>query len=157
MGQEIERKFLVTDEACTEQAMRRTRMRQGYLSEGFGSSVRVRIENERALLNVKSSRDGIHRYEFEYEIPLEDAATMLDKVALQPLIEKTRYEIPSGRHVWEVDVFEGDNEGLVVAEIELASADEIFERPPWLGQEVSHDLRYYNVSLREKPYKNWKE
>jgi adenylate cyclase len=157
MGQEIERKFLVTDEACTEQATRRTRMRQGYLSEGFGSSVRVRIENERALLNVKSSRDGIHRHEFEYEIPLEDAATMLDKVALQPLIEKTRYEIPSGRHVWEVDVFEGDNEGLVVAEIELASADEIFERPPWLGQEVSHDLRYYNVSLREKPYKNWKE
>lgn len=157
MGQEIERKFLVTGGDWRSQVTHRIRMRQGYLSQGISSSVRVRVENERAFINIKGSRDGIHRHEFQYEIPLQDAEELLDQVALRPLIEKTRHEIPFGDHLWEVDVFEGDNAGLIVAEIELGHADEVFERPPWLGEEVSHDRRYYNVSLREHPYSIWKE
>ena len=157
MGQEIERKFLVEDSTWRTAVVRHIRMRQGYLSDGMESSVRVRIENDRAFLNIKSSRDGIHRDEFQYEIPVEDANLLLDEIALRPLIEKTRHEVPVGEHVWEVDVFDGDNAGLVVAEIELESADEKFERPPWLGREVSDDLRYYNVSLRKNPYVTWKE
>lgn len=157
MGREIERKFLVADTDWGSLARRSIRMRQGYLSEGMSSSVRVRIENEQAFINIKGSQDGIHRHEFQYQIPLSDARELLDDVALRPLIEKTRYEIPYGDHLWEVDVFDGENAGLVVAEIELNHADEVFQRPPWLGREVSHDRRYYNVSLREKPYSHWKE
>jgi adenylate cyclase len=132
-------------------------MRQGYLSDGMSRSIRVRLEGDRAAINIKSSRDGVQRLEFEYPVPVEDAVAMLDHVALKPLIEKTRYEVPVGEHLWEVDVFEGENSGLVVAEVELGSVDEAFERPEWAGEEVSHDHRYYNVSLRENPYKNWKE
>ena len=157
MGQEIERKFLVRDDSWLSAVAKRVRMRQGYLSDGFGRSVRVRIENDRAFLNIKSSRDGIHRHEFQYEIPFDDARVLLEQVALRPLIEKTRHEIPFGDHLWEVDVFEGDNAGLVVAEIELGHVDEGFARPAWLGDEVSDDRRYYNVALRENPYKSWKE
>lgn len=157
MGQEIERKFLIRDDTWRSAAMRSIRMRQGYLSDGMESSVRVRIENERAFLNIKSSKDGIHRHEFQYEIPLDDATLLLDEIALRPLIEKTRHEVPAGEHLWEIDVFEGENAGLEVAEIELASADEAFERPSWLGREVSDDLRYYNVSLRKEPYVTWKK
>ena len=157
MGREIERKFLVKGEGWREAATRRTRMRQGYLSDGMSRSIRVRLEGDRAAINIKSSRDGIQRLEFEYPVPVEDAVAMLDHVALKPLIEKTRYEVPVGAHLWEVDVFEGDNSGLIVAEVELGSVDEVFERPEWAGEEVSHDHRYYNVSLRENPYKNWKE
>ena len=157
MGKEIERKFLVKGESWRTQAKRHIRMRQGYLSEGWQNSVRVRIENDRAFLNIKGSKDGIHRHEFEYEIPIGEAEEILDEVALRPLIEKTRYEIPFADHLWEVDVFEGDNAGLIVAEVELGSAEETFEHPQWLGREVSHERRYYNVSLREKPYSTWKE
>jgi len=157
MGQEIERKFLVKTDQWRAQATRELRMRQGYLSDGMESSVRVRVENDRAFLNIKSSKDGIHRHEFQYEIPLHEAEEMLDHVALRPLIEKTRFEVPVGRHLWEVDVFAGDNAGLVVAEVELRHADEAFVRPDWIGEEVSDDLRYYNVSLRKEPYNRWKE
>jgi len=157
MGREIERKFLVKGEGWREAATRQTRMRQGYLSDGMSRSIRVRLEGNRAAINIKSSRDGIQRLEFEYPVPVEDAVAMLDHVALKPLIEKTRYEVPVGAHLWEVDVFEGANSGLIVAEVELGSVDEAFERPDWAGEEVSHDHRYYNVSLRENPYKNWKE
>ena len=157
MGREIERKFLVKGEGWREAATRRTRMRQGYLSDGMSRSIRIRLEGDRAAINIKSSRDGIQRLEFEYPVPVEDAVAMLDHVALKPLIEKTRYEVPVGEHLWEVDVFEGDNSGLIVAEVELGAVDEVFERPEWAGEEVSHDHRYYNVSLRENPYKNWKE
>jgi adenylate cyclase len=157
MGREIERKFLVKGEGWREAATRRTRMRQGYLSDGMSRSIRIRLEGDRAAINIKSSRDGIQRLEFEYPVPVEDAVAMLDHVALKPLIEKTRYEVPVGEHLWEVDVFEGDNSGLIVAEVELGAVDEVFERPEWAGEEVSHDHRYYNVSLREKPYKSWKE
>lgn len=157
MGQEIERKFLVRGNGWQSDVRRTIRMRQGYLSEGITNSVRVRMENDEAYINVKSSRDGINRLEFQYPVPPEDAASMLDNVALRPLIEKTRHEVPVADHVWEVDVFEGDNEGLIVAEVELSDAKEPFERPEWVGDEVSQDRRYYNVSLRENPYKNWKE
>lgn len=157
MGREIERKFLVKGGGWREAATRRTRMRQGYLSDGMSRSIRIRLEGDRAAINIKSSRDGIQRLEFEYPVPVEDAVAMLDHVALKPLIEKTRYEVPVGEHLWEVDVFEGDNSGLIVAEVELGAVDEVFERPEWAGEEVSHEHRYYNVSLRENPYKNWKE
>lgn len=157
MGKEIERKFLVTGDGWRRTAARSIRMRQGYLSDGMSSSIRVRLENDCAFLNIKSSQDGIQRLEFQYPIPVGDAETLLDNVALRPMIEKTRHEVPVGNHLWEVDVFEGDNAGLVVAEIELADVDEAFELPAWAGEEVSHDLRYYNVSLRENPYKDWKE
>lgn len=157
MGQEIERKFLVKGDEWRPLSTGALTMRQGYLSDGFSSSVRVRIEDERAFINIKSSVDGIHRHEFQYEIPVSDAVDLLDHVALRPLIEKTRHEVPLGKHLWEIDVFEGENSGLIVAEVELAHADEPFERPSWVGEEVSDDLRYYNVSLRKNPYKNWKE
>lgn len=157
MGQEIERKFLVDGEGWRDGVRRTIRMRQGYLSEGTDSSVRVRMENDDAFINIKSSRDGIQRLEFQYRIPVEDAATLLDKVALEPLIEKTRHEVPVADHIWEIDIFEGDNDGLIVAEVELSALDEEFERPDWAGKEVSQDRRYYNVTLRENPYKNWKE
>lgn len=157
MGQEIERKFLVKGDEWRPLSTGALTMRQGYLSDGFSSSVRVRIEDERAFINIKSSVDGIHRHEFQYEIPVSDAVDLLDHVALRPLIEKTRHEVPLGKHLWEIDVFEGENSGLIVAEVELAHADEPFERPSWIGEEVSDDLRYYNVSLRKNPYKNWKE
>jgi len=157
VGQEIERKFLVKGDEWRPLSTGALTMRQGYLSDGFSSSVRVRIEDERAFINIKSSVDGIHRHEFQYEIPVSDAVDLLDHVALRPLIEKTRHEVPLGKHLWEIDVFEGENSGLIVAEVELAHADEPFERPSWIGEEVSDDLRYYNVSLRKNPYKNWKE
>ena len=157
MGKEIERKFLVANDSWRNGVVHRIHMRQGYLSDCIDSSVRVRIENDRAFLNIKSSADGIHRHEFQYEIPVDEAGEMLDQVALRPLIEKVRNEVRFGEHLWEIDVFEGDNAGLVVAEIELGSAEESFERPPWLGREVSDDLRYYNVSLRKKPYVSWND
>ena len=131
-------------------------MRQGYLSNSAKASVRVRIESDRALLNIKSARLGIWRHEYEYEIPIEEAREMLN-LCEGPLIEKTRYHVPFGRHIWEVDVFEGDNKGLIVAEIELDNENEAFDRPDWIGAEVSHDSRYYNVSLVEHPYKDWLE
>lgn len=157
MGQEIERKFLVEGEGWRTGVRRTIRMRQGYLSDGMNSSVRVRMENDDAFINIKSSKDGIHRLEFQYKVPAEDASVLLDEVALEPLIEKTRHEVPVADHIWEVDVFEGENSGLIVAEVELSSIDEEFELPDWVGKEVSQDRRYYNVMLRENPYKNWKE
>ncbi|MEN8176368.1 MAG: CYTH domain-containing protein [Pseudomonadota bacterium] len=157
MGVEIERKFLVVDDSWRQSAPKSLRMRQGYLSDGTECSVRVRLEDRCGKMNIKSSRDGVRRLEFEYEIPAREAEELLDQVALRPLIEKVRYHVPVGGHLWEIDVFEGDNQDLVVAEIELQSEDEVFERPAWLGREVSDDLRYYNMSLRKNPYKNWKE
>jgi adenylate cyclase len=155
MAQEIELKFLVCDDSWRQSATAEIHMRQGFLCDGFERSIRVRTENQRAFLNIKSSSDGIHRLEYEYEIPLLDAQQMLARIALQPLIEKVRYLVPAGELHWEIDVFGGDNRGLVVAEIELPSRDTHFDRPSWLGKEVSSDFRYYNVSLRERPYSSW--
>lgn len=156
MATEIERKFLVLDERWRRQAAGGIFMRQGYLSGGQQSSIRVRLQGEQAFLNIKSATLGVSRREYEYAIPIKDADELLDHFCDGPLIEKTRYEVEYAGHVWEVDVFAGDNAGLVVAEIELGSEDEAFEKPPWVGAEVSYDPRYYNVCLVKHPYKDWR-
>ncbi len=155
MATEIERKFLVTSDAWREVADNGTRFRQGYLIGAEKASVRVRIEGEKANLNIKSATLGVRRQEYEYEIPLAEAEELLDTLCEQPQIEKIRYHVPVGEHTWEIDVFAGDNEGLIVAEVELADEHEPFERPAWLGREVSDDTRYYNVCLTKHPYKQW--
>lgn len=156
MATEIERKFLVADQRWREKADAGQRLAQGYLVGGRHASVRVRIEGEQANLNIKSATLGIHRQEFEYPIPLDDARQLLDELCEHPVIEKVRYHVEHAGHTWEIDVFEGDNAGLVVAEIELDHEDELFEHPSWLGPEVSDDVRYYNVNLVKHPYKDWR-
>lgn len=155
MAIEIERKFLVTDDSWRATADAGTRYRQGYIIGGARASVRVRLEGDRAFLNIKSATLGVRRTEFEYPIPVADAEAMLASLCEKPLIEKTRYILDDGEHHWEVDVFAGENAGLVVAELELDNENEVFQRPAWLGEEVSHDPRYYNVSLVKHPYKDW--
>lgn len=154
MSVEIERKFLVPGSGW-KQGARGLRYRQGYLSADPGRSVRVRIAGDAAWLTIKGEATGYTRVEYEYPIPLADAERLLDTLCLRPLIEKTRYQLRYGGHQWDVDEFHGDNDGLVMAEIELASEQEDFARPPWLGMEVSDDPRYFNVSLARHPYKDW--
>ncbi len=155
MATEIERKFLLKSEAWREAADGGTRFRQGYLIGAERASVRVRIEGAAANINIKSATLGVQRQEFEYPIPLADAEELLDTLCEQPQIEKIRYHVPYGEHLWEIDVFEGDNAGLVVAEIELGDESEAFALPDWAGEEVSHDTRYYNVCLVKHPYSEW--
>lgn len=155
MSLEIEKKFLVLNDRWQADAGPGVRYRQGYLSESGPGSVRVRIGGQHAYLNIKSATLAQQRLEYEYEIPLRDAEEMLAEVCVQPLVEKTRYEVEHAGHTWEVDVFEGANAGLVVAEIELDDVDEAFARPDWVGEEVSDDPRYYNVCLVKHPYKSW--
>lgn len=155
MGTEIERKFLVCGDHWRERADNGTRLRQGYLAGSERSSVRVRVEGEGANVNIKSGTLGIRRQEYEYPIPLIDAEEILDTLCEKPLIEKTRFHVPHEGRVWEVDVFEGDNAGLVVAELELDSEDAVLNLPDWVGEEVSHDTRYYNVCLVKHPFKDW--
>ena len=154
MAAEIERKFLVRNEAWRASVSRSVPMRQGYLAEG-NASVRVRVDETGANLNIKSMTLNISRLEYEYDIPEGDAHEMLDQLCQRPIIEKTRHYIEAGGHTWEVDEFAGDNAGLVVAELELAAEDEAYERPDWLGEEVSDEARYYNVSLVTYPYRDW--
>lgn len=156
MGTEIERKFLVKNELWRETADAGTLYRQGYLSGSERASVRVRVEGERANLNIKSATLGVRRQEYEYAIPLSEAEELLDTLCEQPLIEKTRYRVEHAGRLWEVDVFAGDNAGLVVAEVELEAEEAQLELPDWAGDEVSHDTRYYNVCLVHHPYKDWK-
>jgi adenylate cyclase len=156
MGIEIERKFLTCSEAWRTQVVRSRQMRQGYLQRAENSAIRVRVCDGTAHINIKHTDDGIHRLEYEYAIPVEDAGEILEHLAIAPLIEKTRHEVKVGRHLWEIDEFQGANQGLVVAEIELAAADEAFERPDWVGEEVSEDRRYFNSNLILHPYKDWK-
>ncbi|MFO1430458.1 MAG: CYTH domain-containing protein [Candidatus Competibacteraceae bacterium] len=155
MAQEIEHKFLVRDDSWRKEVYRSMSLRQGYLVSDRVRSVRVRIADGQAHLNIKSGTLGVSRSEYEYEIPPADAQELLDHLCSKPLLEKTRHLVRYGDHVWEIDVFEGDNAGLVVAEIELAGVGESFARPPWLGEEVSHDPRYYNSQLARHPYKAW--
>jgi len=154
MGLEIERKFLVTGTAWRALAAG-VLTRQGYLASAVDRTVRVRIAGERGFLTVKGKSRDLSRAEFEYAIPVEDAAAMLAGLCEKPLIEKTRYRVPFGAHTWEVDEFHGANAGLVVAEVELASADEEPALPPWVGREVSRDERYFNVNLVKKPFTTW--
>jgi adenylate cyclase len=155
MGIEIERKFLVLSDAWRGSVKRSSRMRQGYLGQSGTASVRVRCDAEHGWINIKSATLGIQRQEFEYEIPHSDAEQILDTLACQPLIEKIRHFAEIGSHTWEIDEFEGQNAGLIVAEIELTEAEEHFERPDWIGVEVTRDARYYNTNLARKPYTTW--
>ncbi len=155
MPVEIERKFLVTSDDFIAAASSSKRYKQGYMIGGAQASVRVRISGEDAKLNIKSATNGIRRQEYEYDIPMDEAEEILTTLCGKPLVEKTRYYVNVADHLWEVDVFEGDNAGLVVAEVELACEDQVFVKPRWLGEEVSADLRYYNTSLGKNPFKNW--
>lgn len=155
MGVEIERKFLVKGDdwrTLGEPVL----LRQGYLSSHAERTVRVRIEGERAVLTIKSKNVGAARGEWEYPIPVAEAAELLDRLCERPLIEKYRRRIPYAGFVWEVDEFLGENAGLVVAEIELPAEDAAFDKPDWAGEEVTHDLRYLNSRLIKQPYSTWK-
>ena len=154
MAEEIERKFLVTGNKWKE-GVQGIHLCQGYLNSAKERTVRVRIAGEQAWLTVKGPTSGISRSEFEYEIPLAEAKTMLAELAEQPVIEKIRYRIKFADMLWEVDEFLGANRGLVVAEIELTSKDQLFERPNWVGKEVSSDPRYFNSNLARQPYTTW--
>jgi CYTH domain-containing protein len=156
MGREIERKFLVRGDGWRQGEG--VLYRQGYLSREPARTVRVRDAGGRAYLTIKGQGEGpegITRSEYEYPIPHEDASELLDRLCERPLIEKTRYRIAHGGHTWEVDEFHGDNQGLVVAEVELASADERPSLPDWIGAEVSDDPRYLNSNLTSRPYRRW--
>ena len=154
MAKEIERKFLVAHQAWRESVNTIHVFRQGYLSYDSERTVRVRATEVTGYLTIKGITEGLTRDEFEYEIPLADALALL-QLCERPAIEKKRYIVPNGAHVWEVDVFEGVNEGLVVAEIELGSEDEAFDKPNWLGNEVSGDRKYSNSALTLHPFKDW--
>lgn len=155
MAVEIERKFLLASDEWRHAAKSGVQLAQGYLSSDPSCSIRVRVAGDQAWLNIKGATVEISRPEFEFAIPLVEGQTILETLARRPFIEKTRYEIPVGQHVFEVDEFHGDNAGLVVAEVELASTDEVFERPDWLGIEVSDDARYLNAALVNHPYCDW--
>jgi len=155
MAKEIERKFLVTSSEYRDLAEPIV-FRQGYISRVPGKIVRVRMAGEQGFITIKGISSGYERDEFEYEIPTSDAAQILEKFCEKPLIEKTRRTITHDSKIWIVDEFEGENEGLVVAEIELKSTDETFEKPDWLGCEVTSNPRYYNSHLVVNPYKDWR-
>ena len=155
MAREIERKFLVVSDRWRKLAQGKAYC-QGYIATAQkGQSVRVRIAGDQGYLTIKGPASGLTRAEFEYAIPLRDAREMLETLCDRPLIEKTRYRLPTGDVVWEIDEFAGENAGLVVAEIELTSEDQAFERPDWLGEEVSSQPEYYNASLVKRPYSQW--
>lgn len=157
MPQEIERKFLVTGE-YKPQAYAHSRIVQGYISSVRGRTVRVRIRDERGFLTIKgaSNESGTSRYEWEKEIPLCEARELL-KLCEPGVIDKTRYLVRSGQHVFEVDEFYGENEGLTVAEVELSSEDEPFVKPAFIGREVTGDVRYYNSQLMKHPFTTWQQ
>ena len=154
MGVEIERKFLVRDnrwKALGQGGL----LRQGYLSSVAERVVRVRIEGESAVLTIKGRTSGATRSEWEYPLPMADAQAFLDTLCERPIIEKKRYRIPHAGMVWEVDEFLGENVGLVVAEIELDAEGQVFSKPDWVGEEVTHDPRYFNANLLRNPYTRW--
>ncbi len=155
MAIEIERKFLVKGDTWRSSDQGKL-YRQGYvLTQNQTTTVRVRIVGDRAYLTLKGKTQGFTREEFEYPIPLEDAQIMLENLCSRPLIEKIRYRINVANLVWEVDEFQGENQGLILAEVELISENQDFELPDWIGEEVTQDLRYYNVNLAKYPYQTW--
>ena len=157
-GMEIERKFLVRGDDYKRRAHKSFRIKQGYICSEKGRTVRVRTRDNQAFLTIKgpSRKDGFARYEFEVEIPLEDAHEMME-LCMPGRVNKDRYLIKSGKHTIEVDEFFGDNEGLVMAEIELESEDEPYEKPDFLGREVTGNYHYYNKYMLRRPYKLWKD
>ena len=154
MAKEIERKYLVTGE-FKKDSTGSFKIVQGYLSHDSERIVRVRIRDERAFITIKGIQTGITRYEWEKEISVSDASELL-KLCLPHLIEKRRYIVPAGNHIIEVDEFFGLNSGLIIAETELRSEEEIVKLPPWIGEEVSQDMEYHNSSLSINPYTEWK-
>lgn len=154
MALEIERKFLVISDNWQRLGTPEV-VRQGYLSRDIERTVRVRIKGDKAFLTIKGRNEGAVRTEFEYAIPTDEAAVLLDTLALKPLIEKTRTKVAYAGNIWEIDRFFGENEGLVLAEVELASENETVQLPSWIGQEVTHLTRYYNSALSERPYCKW--
>lgn len=156
MFQEIERKFLVKGDFKAD-AVQSVEITQGYLCKDNGLTVRVRIKGDKGFLTIKGKRTGISRFEWEKEISENEAFALLEQ-ADSRRITKTRHLVKNtdGRHVWEVDEFHGDNEGLIMAEIELSDENEPFDKPDWIGEEVTDDPRYYNAQLVKNPYKNWK-
>lgn len=164
MGIEIERKFLVTSDAWRAQAAREQRMVQGYLIDanlvqsqtGTRCSLRVRVGGDQAWLNIKSATLGVERLEYDYPIPVGDAERMLRDFC-NGVVEKVRHYVPHAGLTFEVDEFSGGNTGLIVAEVELQSADQAIDKPDWLGREVTQHLRYYNLNLLQHPYSRWSE
>lgn len=156
MAQEIERKFLVVADEFKSQASKQTRITQGYLSSVPERTVRVRVKGEKGFITIKGigSESGASRYEWEKEIPVEEVNELL-KICEPGVIDKTRYEVKNGVFKFEVDEFYGENQGLTVAEIELNSEDDSFEKPSWLGEEVTGDVKYYNSMLMKNPFTKW--
>ncbi len=157
MPQEIERKFLVKGE-YRSMAFAHSHVVQGYICSARGRTVRIRIRDEKGYLTIKGPSDsaGLGRYEWEKEISLEEAGELMN-LCEPGIVDKTRWLVKSGRHIFEVDEFHGDNEGLVVAEVELSEEHEVYEKPSFIGREVTGDVRYYNSFLTKRPYSTWKE
>lgn len=155
MGKEIERKFLLNHTKWQKlKKLNGKHFKQGYISTNPNKTIRVRIAETQAWLTIKGRSVGASRLEYEYEIPLDEASELLENFS-ESTLEKTRYEIIYQGKLWEVDVFAGENEGLIVAEIELSSEDEHFELPDWIAEEVTHEKKYYNSNLTIHPFKNW--
>ncbi len=155
---EIERKFLVLSSDYRKESFKKIEISQGFLNSDKERTVRVRLKGEKGYITVKgeSSPDGTSRFEWEKEISKPESEALLT-LCEEGLIVKTRYEVKSGKHVFEIDEFYGDNEGLVIAEVELIHASESFEKPKWLGEEVTGQIKYYNSQISKKPYKLWKQ
>lgn len=156
MAQEIERKFLVTSEDFKTEAVGKTRITQGYLSSVPERTVRVRIKGEKGYITIKGvgNASGASRYEWEKEIPVAEVEELL-KICEPGVIDKTRYEVKSGEFIFEVDEFYGENQGLVVAEVELSNESDQFDKPQWIGEEVTGDVKYYNSMLMKNPFTKW--
>jgi adenylate cyclase len=156
MAQEIERKFLVKSHDFRDEAFNNYRITQGYLSSDPQRTVRVRIKGDKGFITIKgiSNESGTSRFEWEKEIPLKDVEELL-LICETGVIDKTRFEVKIGNFIYEVDVFEGENQGLIVAEIELSSENESFEKPKWLGEEITGDKRYFNSALTKNPFTKW--
>lgn len=152
---EIERKFLVINQDFINQSYENYSIKQGFISNDPERVVRIRIAKNKGFLTIKGKNNGIERLEWEKEITVEEA-NLLITLCKQPILEKTRYLVNYQSFIYEIDVFEGENQGLIVAELELENANQSYEKPSWLGKEVSEDRRYYNSNLIENPFKNWK-
>ena len=155
MAIEIEHKFLLLNDDWRKLVIKSVIFKQGYLNSLPTSSIRVRISNNSAWLNIKSATIGNQRNEYEYEIPLNDGNEIIELLCSKPVIEKTRHYVITEGHTWEIDEFHGENQGLIVAEIEIETIDTKFIQPAWIGDEVTQDLRYYNNNLAHTPYSKW--
>lgn len=154
MATEIERKYLLKNDSWKQEVSSKNNIVQGYLSSKPERTVRIRITNNKGFVTIKSKNIGSLRKEFEYEIPIEDAKELI-LLCEKPIIQKTRYLVEHYSHIWEIDIFEGENQGLEVAEIELSQENEEFSIPDWIGQEVTNESKYYNSQLIINPFMNW--